>query len=197
MRAEVAPWVRDVPSDVVSNQTAEIQLTVHRPQGDGRRRDRHHGAPQATGRARRAAGSHGGRAVMNTNAPDLQVSSIFRESDSYYLIGFRPADSTPNGRFYEIKVTTKRRGLNVRARSGYTAASASERRSATSAETTLPAPLRVALTGLLPNSRMLLDVNARIITLHFRSPASRRVSISSGSRPRWAHASPAARCDSA
>jgi VWFA-related protein len=34
----------------------------------------------------------GGRAVLNTNGPDLAVPDIFRESDSYYLIGFRPAD---------------------------------------------------------------------------------------------------------
>ena len=102
----------------------------------------------------------GGRAVMNTNAPDLQVSTIFRESDSYYLIGFRPADSTPNGKFHKIRVTTSRRGLNVRARSGYTAASVSERQPSTSPDSTLPAPVRAALTGLLPSSRMLLDVNA-------------------------------------
>ena len=35
----------------------------------------------------------GGRTVANTNAPDLQVENLFRESDSYYLIGFRPAQA--------------------------------------------------------------------------------------------------------
>ena len=33
----------------------------------------------------------GGRAVMNTNGPISLVPEIFRESDSYYLIGFVPA----------------------------------------------------------------------------------------------------------
>lgn len=115
----------------------------------------------------------GGRAVMNTNAPDQQVSSIFRESDSYYLIGFRPADSTPNGTFHEIRVATKRRGLSVRARSGYTADSASVRQPPAPAESTVPAPLRAALTGLLPSSRMLLDVNAAT----FAAPGSGRGAV--------------------
>ena len=64
----------------------------------------------------------GGRAVMNTNGPDTAVPDIFRESDSYYLIGFRPADPGANGKFHRITVKTTRRGLDVRARSGYTAA---------------------------------------------------------------------------
>lgn len=115
----------------------------------------------------------GGRAVMNTNAPDLQVSSIFRESDSYYLIGFRPADSTPNGKFHEIRVATNRRGLHARARSGYTAASAPERQPSTSPNGALPAPLREALTGLLPSSRMALDVNAAT----FAMPGSGRGAV--------------------
>ena len=66
----------------------------------------------------------GGRAVMNTNGPDLLVPQIFRESDSYYLIGFRPADPGANGKFHRITVKTTRHGLDVRARSGYTAPAA-------------------------------------------------------------------------
>ena len=61
---------------------------------------------------------------MNTNGPDLAVPDIFRESDSYYLIGFRPADPGANGKFHQITVKTTRHGLDVRARSGYTAPTA-------------------------------------------------------------------------
>jgi hypothetical protein len=39
----------------------------------------------------------GGRTVVNTNGPDLSVPEIFHESDSYYLIGFRPAIGAPTG----------------------------------------------------------------------------------------------------
>jgi VWFA-related protein len=115
----------------------------------------------------------GGRAVMNTNAPELQVSSIFRESDSYYLIGFRPADSAANGRFHEIRVTTNRRGLDVRARSGYTAPSRPERGSSTPAGSTIPAPLRASLTGLLPTSGTPVDVSAST----FAAPGSGRGAV--------------------
>ena len=115
----------------------------------------------------------GGRAVMNTNAPDLQVSSIFRESDSYYLIGFRPADSAANGRFHEISVTPNRRGLSVRARSGYTAPSSPARESPTPAGGTLPAALRAALTGLLPTSRTPVDLSAAT----FATPGSGRGAV--------------------
>ena len=43
----------------------------------------------------------GGRAVMDTNGPDLSVPTIFRESDSYYLIGFRPRTRRPTGNSIE------------------------------------------------------------------------------------------------
>jgi hypothetical protein len=97
---------------------------------------------------------------MNTNEPDLAVSEIFRESDSYYLIGFRPADLNANGKFHEIAVKTTRRGLDVRARSGYTAPTGAQRAAAGSANSTESEPVRVALTGLLPASDTLVDVNA-------------------------------------
>ncbi len=101
----------------------------------------------------------GGRAVMNTNGPDLSVPEIFRESDSYYLIGFRPADTAATGKFHQITVKTTRRGLDVRARSGYTAASAAS--PAPSATTnTLSEPVRDALTGLLPAGSTAIDLNA-------------------------------------
>jgi VWFA-related protein len=102
----------------------------------------------------------GGRAVMNTNGSDLAVSEIFRESDSYYLIGFRPADLNANGKFHEIAVKTMRRGLDVRARSGYTAPTGAQHAAAGSASPTVSEPVRAALTGLLPANDALVDVNA-------------------------------------
>jgi VWFA-related protein len=101
----------------------------------------------------------GGRAVMNTNGPDLSVPKIFHESDSYYLIGFRPADTTANGKFHQITVKTTRRGLDVRARSGYTAATAATP-AASATTASLSAPVRDALTGLLPAGSTAIDLNA-------------------------------------
>ena len=101
----------------------------------------------------------GGRAVMNTNGPDLLVPQIFRDSDSYYLVGFRPADPGANGRFHRITVKTTRHGLDVRARSGYTAPAADVASSHTT-NATIAAPVREALTGLLPAGATSLDLNA-------------------------------------
>ena len=102
----------------------------------------------------------GGRAVMNTNGPDLLVPEIFRESDSYYLIGFRPADPSPNGRFHQITVKTARRGLAVHARSGYTAPVATEPAAAAPRGTAVSEPVRAALTGLMPESAIPVEMNA-------------------------------------
>ena len=113
----------------------------------------------------------GGRAVMNTNGPDSVVPEIFRESDSYYLIGFRPADPSPNGKFHQITVKTTRRGLDVHARSGYTARAAAERAGVGSAA--VSEPVRAALTGLLPASSTPLDVNAAT----FAVPGARTAAV--------------------
>ena len=102
----------------------------------------------------------GGRAVMNTNGPDLAVPEIFRESDSYYLIGFRPADPSPNGRFHQITVKTARGGLAVHARSGYTAPVAAEPAAAAPGGTAVSEPVRAALTGLMPASAIPVEMNA-------------------------------------
>ena len=113
----------------------------------------------------------GGRAVMNTNGPDSVVPEIFRETDSYYLIGFRPADPSPNGRFHQITVKTTRRGLDVHARSGYTARTAAERAGVGSAA--VSEPVRAALTGLLPASSTPLDVNSAT----FAVPGARTAAV--------------------
>jgi hypothetical protein len=115
----------------------------------------------------------GGRAVMNTNGPDLLVPTIFRESDSYYLIGFRPADPGANGKFHQITVKTTRRGLDVRARSGYTASAAVDPARSPAASGSVTEPVREALTGLLPAGATPLDVNAAT----FAVPGTRNAAV--------------------
>jgi hypothetical protein len=115
----------------------------------------------------------GGRAIMNTNAPDLQVTDIFRESDSYYLLGFRPADPGATGKFHTIAVKANRSGLDVRARNGYTAASAPEKPAPASPSNLVPDSIRASLNGLLPGNRMPLDVHAAT----FATPGSNRAAV--------------------
>ena len=102
----------------------------------------------------------GGRTVTSANDPDLAVSDIFRESDSYYLVGFRPAEREANGKFHAITVKVNRRGLDVRARSGYTTTPAPDGTSGPATGNTLSEPLRAAMTGLLPSASLPVDLNA-------------------------------------
>jgi VWFA-related protein len=61
----------------------------------------------------------GGRAVLNTNAPQDHVAAILDESHSYYLLAFAPADRNAKGKFHKIEVKVDRPGVSVRTRAGY------------------------------------------------------------------------------
>lgn len=115
----------------------------------------------------------GGRTVVNTNGPDLSVPEIFHESDSYYLIGFRPGDRSANGKFHRITVKTTRRGLDVRARSGYTAASGVVAAEPVATNGSVSEPVREALTGLLPAASTAVELNAAT----FAIPGSRKATV--------------------
>jgi VWFA-related protein len=62
----------------------------------------------------------GGRAVVNDNDPEREVSSILAESSACYLIGFE-ADSARKTRdgFHSVKVVVNRSDVEVRTRTGY------------------------------------------------------------------------------
>lgn len=61
----------------------------------------------------------GGFTVKNTNDLATGIQRISRESEAYYMLGYRPAPTAPDGRFHEIKVKVRRGGARVRARRGY------------------------------------------------------------------------------
>jgi VWFA-related protein len=63
----------------------------------------------------------GGRMVLNNNNPEDRVPDLFRESASYYLLGFDRG--TADGREHTIQVQVNRRDVRVRARRGYVAPS--------------------------------------------------------------------------
>jgi VWFA-related protein len=60
----------------------------------------------------------GGRAIIDTNAPETRVAPLLAENDAYYLLGFRPGGAM-DGRFRRLTVQVTRPGVQVRARSGY------------------------------------------------------------------------------
>ena len=102
----------------------------------------------------------GGRAFANTNAPWDGVPQVFRENSSYYLLGFRPANATQDGRFRKITVKVSRPGLEVRTRAGYYAAKP-ERPAKPSTRPT-PTAIDRALSNGLPTGDvpLALSVNA-------------------------------------
>lgn len=67
-----------------------------------------------------AAADHtGGRAIVNTNAPEERVVEVFEETSAHYLLGFEPPRDAPPGSFRNITVRVNRPGMQVIARRGY------------------------------------------------------------------------------
>lgn len=95
---------------------------------------------------RRIAYDTGGRAIVNTNEPEKQLASVMADASAYYLIGYAPTRRTNDGKFHEIKVRVRRRGVKVTARRGYWAASEKEMTAAAEAAAT---PVNTALTTAL------------------------------------------------
>ena len=109
---------------------------------------------------RRIAADTGGRAIVNTNNPTEQLEGVIADASAYYLVGYTPTRRSNDGRFHEIKVRVKRRGVRVNARRGYWAASEKELTAAAEAAAT---PVNTALTGALG---VLSDsVNTRAVSI--------------------------------
>ncbi len=64
------------------------------------------------------AESTGGRAVAFTNDPVSFVSEAFRESSTYYFLGFRTSASNER-EFHKVEVKVNRPGVQVHTRNGY------------------------------------------------------------------------------
>ena len=105
----------------------------------------------------------GGRTVMNTNAPQARVPDIVRESQSYYLLGFRPSESDPTRPVRSIEVKVNRRNVDVRARRQFSTPASS--RDGTVIDTAAR-PAATALNGLLPASQIPLDVHVSAFSTH-------------------------------
>ena len=66
-----------------------------------------------------------GRAIVNRNTLYEGLTQMVRDSSFYYLLGYSSKAPT-DGKFHEIKVRIKRRGVEARARRGYWAATAAD-----------------------------------------------------------------------
>ena len=59
----------------------------------------------------------GGFVIRNKN--DFGLDKVFEDQSGYYLIGYRPANTTFDRRFHTIQARVKRGGFTVRTRSGF------------------------------------------------------------------------------
>ena len=109
---------------------------------------------------RRLAADTGGRAIVNTNDPMQQLAGVMADASAYYLVGYAPTRRANDGKFHEIKVKVKRRGVRVTARRGYWAASEKEMTAAAEAAAT---PVNVGLTTAL--SSLSDSVNTRAVSI--------------------------------
>jgi len=67
-----------------------------------------------------------GRAIVNQNDLVPGLKQIVRDSSAYYLLGYSTTQNAVDGKFHQIKVNVKRPGVQVRARKGYLALTATE-----------------------------------------------------------------------
>ncbi|MBI3049614.1 MAG: VWA domain-containing protein [Acidobacteria bacterium] len=92
-----------------------------------------------------------GRAIVNRNDLGPGLAQIVRDSSFYYLIGYNSTQAPNDGKFHEITVRLKRRGLEVRARKGYWALSAEEVARANTVVPETPKPIQQALASIAPS----------------------------------------------
>jgi VWFA-related protein len=90
-----------------------------------------------------------GRAILNRNDLATGMQQILRDSSAYYLLGYDSSEAPTDGKFHEIKVNVKRRGVDVRARKGYWAYTVEEAAAANAPpKPEAPSAVSDALAGL-------------------------------------------------
>ena len=88
-----------------------------------------------------------GRAIVNRNDLAGGLSQVVRDSSAYYLIGYT-SPTQPDGKFHDIKVRVKRRGVEVRARKGFWAATADDAVRASTPAPEAPRAIQNALASI-------------------------------------------------
>jgi VWFA-related protein len=96
---------------------------------------------------RSLAGETDGRAIVNRNDLVGGLAQMMRDSSAYYLIGYTSA-TQPDGKFHDIKVRVKRRGVEVRARKGYWAATVADTVKAAAPAPEAPKAIQTALASI-------------------------------------------------
>jgi VWFA-related protein len=96
-----------------------------------------------------------GRAIVNRNDLAVGMKQIIRDSSSYYLLGYSSSQAPTDGKFHQIKVNVKRRGVDIRARKGYWAYTVEDaaRANAAASKPEAPSAVTSALNDLASPTR--------------------------------------------
>jgi VWFA-related protein len=95
------------------------------------------------------ADSTGAEAFVNTNAPEKALRQVVKDASAFYLLGYASTRNPADGKFHQIKVRVRKSGLDVRARKGYWAPTASDMdRAAREAAAEPPTEVTTALAPL-------------------------------------------------
>jgi VWFA-related protein len=92
-----------------------------------------------------------GRAIVNRNDLAKGLAQIVRDSSFYYLLGYNSSAAPNDGKFHEIKVRVKRRGVDVRARKGYWAMTVDDVTRAKNPTPDVAKPVQNALAAISTN----------------------------------------------
>jgi VWFA-related protein len=90
-----------------------------------------------------------GVALLNSNDLKKQLRRAADDLTSYYLMGYYSTNSKPDGKFRAIKVRSKRPGIEIRARRGYSTATPGEIAAARAASEVVVPEAKVALNRAL------------------------------------------------
>ena len=116
------------------------------------------------------ANATGGFAVVNTNSFGAQIGQIFRETGSYYLLGFKSQHN--DGRFRRLQIKVNRPNVIVRSRNGYEAPRPDKQQRASRADE-MPLPLARAVSGILPTP----DMPMRVSVAPFATPGRNTATV--------------------
>ena len=92
-----------------------------------------------------------GRAIVNRNDLSGGLAQIVRDSSYYYLLGYNSTQAPSDGKFHEITVRVKRRGVNVRSRKGYWALTTEAITRANTVTPDTAKPIQQALASIAPS----------------------------------------------
>ncbi len=124
---------------------------------------------------RTLADETGGFAVVNQNDFNDAFDRIVRDSSTYYVLGYYPANDKRDGKFRRIEVRLARPGLTVRARRGYVALRG---RAAAPAAKASSDPLEVALKAAVESPLAVSGMPMRIFAAPYKgAPPNAAVAV--------------------